>query len=126
MREKTIKNFKLNAEMLGKASYFLPRAVQPWHRSDVQMRIEQFCLGGAKITATDRHRVIRFIDPGSDYSGPALSLINQGYPLSKFTKECRKTKSSIEEAIKGIDIKDNDIILITGSLYLAGEVLNLN
>ena len=83
--------------MLGKASHFLPRTVQPFSRSDVEIRIEQFCLGGAKITATDRHRVIRFIDSGSDYSGPALSLINQGYPLSKFTKECRKTKSSIEK-----------------------------
>ena len=35
-------------------------------------------------------------------------------------------KESIEEAIKSIPIKENDIILITGSLYLAGEVLNLN
>ena len=35
-------------------------------------------------------------------------------------------KKSIEEAISSIDLKDNDIIIITGSLYLAGEVLNLN
>ncbi len=35
-------------------------------------------------------------------------------------------KKSIEEAIKSIPLKENDIILITGSLYLAGEVLNLN
>jgi len=35
-------------------------------------------------------------------------------------------KESIEDAIKSIPIKENDIILITGSLYLAGEVLNLN
>mgnify|MGYP001362652934 FL=1 len=35
-------------------------------------------------------------------------------------------KKSINEAIKSIDLKDNDIIIITGSLYLAGEVLNLN
>ena len=35
-------------------------------------------------------------------------------------------KESIEAAIKSIPLKDNDIILITGSLYLAGEVLNLN
>ncbi len=35
-------------------------------------------------------------------------------------------KKSIKEAIKSIDLKDNDIIIITGSLYLAGEVLNLN
>jgi len=35
-------------------------------------------------------------------------------------------KESIEEAIKSIPVKENDIILITGSLYLAGAVLNLN
>jgi dihydrofolate synthase / folylpolyglutamate synthase len=37
-----------------------------------------------------------------------------------------KYKNSIESAIKSIDLQENDIILITGSLYLAGEVLNLN
>ncbi len=37
-----------------------------------------------------------------------------------------KYKNSIESAIKSIDLKENDIILIIGSLYLAGEVLNLN
>ena len=37
-----------------------------------------------------------------------------------------KYKKSIEEAIKSIPVQENDIILITGSLYLAGEVLNLN
>ncbi len=35
-------------------------------------------------------------------------------------------KKSIKDAIKSIHLKDNDIIIITGSLYLAGEVLNLN
>ena len=35
-------------------------------------------------------------------------------------------KENIREAIKSIPVKENDIILITGSLYLAGEVLNLN
>jgi dihydrofolate synthase / folylpolyglutamate synthase len=35
-------------------------------------------------------------------------------------------KDSIKEAIRSISVKENDIILITGSLYLAGEVLNLN
>ena len=35
-------------------------------------------------------------------------------------------KESIEEAIRSIPVKENDIILITGSLYLAGEVLNAN
>ena len=33
---------------------------------------------------------------------------------------------SIQEAIKSININANDIIIITGSLYLAGEVLNQN
>jgi dihydrofolate synthase/folylpolyglutamate synthase len=35
-------------------------------------------------------------------------------------------KNSVEEAISSINLKENDIILITGSLYLVGEVLNLN
>ena len=37
-----------------------------------------------------------------------------------------KYKDSIKEAISSIKLQENDIILITGSLYLAGEVLNLN
>ena len=37
-----------------------------------------------------------------------------------------KYKNSVEEAISSIKLQENDIILITGSLYLAGEVLNLN
>ena len=35
-------------------------------------------------------------------------------------------KEDIFDAIKAISVKKNDIILITGSLYLAGEILNLN
>ena len=35
-------------------------------------------------------------------------------------------KENIFEAIKSIPVKKNDLILITGSLYLAGEVLNIN
>jgi len=35
-------------------------------------------------------------------------------------------KESIQEAISSIKIQENDIVLITGSLYLAGEILNLN
>ena len=37
-----------------------------------------------------------------------------------------KYKESIFKAISSINLQENDIILITGSLYLAGEVLNLN
>jgi dihydrofolate synthase/folylpolyglutamate synthase len=35
-------------------------------------------------------------------------------------------ENSVEDAIRSINLQENDIILITGSLYLAGEVLNLN
>ncbi len=35
-------------------------------------------------------------------------------------------KSSIKEALKSLSLDDEDVVLITGSLYLAGEVLNLN
>ena len=35
-------------------------------------------------------------------------------------------KKSIEEALKSISLSKDDVVLITGSLYLAGEVLNLN
>ena len=35
-------------------------------------------------------------------------------------------KESIEAAIKSISLNENDLLIITGSLYLAGEVLNLN
>ena len=35
-------------------------------------------------------------------------------------------EKSVEDAIKKISTDNDDIILITGSLYLAGEVLNLN
>ena len=35
-------------------------------------------------------------------------------------------KESIEAAIKSIPLNKNDILIITGSLYLASEVLKLN
>ena len=44
--------------------------------------------------------------------------------LNKFPNlNCEK---SVEDALKKISTDNDDIILITGSLYLAGEVLNLN
>ena len=43
---------------------------------------------------------------------------------NKFPKA--QFRSSIQEAINKLNLKENDIVLITGSLYLAGEVLNLN
>ena len=52
----------------------------------------------------------------------------KGTELKKKIKNFENTnyKNSVEEAIKSINLQENDIILITGSLYLAGEVLNLN
>ena len=44
--------------------------------------------------------------------------------LSKLTNV--DYRISIQDAIKSISLSDNDIILITGSLYLAGKVLDLN
>tara|TARA_Y100000816_G_scaffold244676_1_gene192402 strand:+ start:1404 stop:2669 length:1266 start_codon:yes stop_codon:yes gene_type:complete len=58
-----------------------------------------------------------------------------GQPNSISGKELKKKlqyfknveyKKSIEEAIKSISFRENDLLIITGSLYLAGEVLNLN
>ena len=37
-----------------------------------------------------------------------------------------QSKSSIQEALNSLPLKNDEIVLITGSLYLAGEVLNLN
>ncbi len=44
--------------------------------------------------------------------------------LNKFPNS--QYKRSIQEAIKSIPLKKNDIILITGSLYLCSEILSLN
>jgi len=50
--------------------------------------------------------------------------------LSKIVQSCgisSKTEDSIESALRGIAIENNSaIIFCTGSLYLAGEILNLN
>ena len=37
-----------------------------------------------------------------------------------------KFNENIEQAIKSIQMNDGDLLLITGSLYLCAEVLNLN
>jgi len=59
---------------------------------------------------------------------PNQSNAIKGNELKKKIKNFKdiKYQSSVENAIRSIDLKENDIILITGSLYLAGEVLNLN
>ena len=52
----------------------------------------------------------------------------KGEELKEKIKEFKNTKyqDSVKKAIVAIDLQKNDIILITGSLYLAGEILNLN
>jgi dihydrofolate synthase / folylpolyglutamate synthase len=62
-----------------------------------------------------------------------IDMINQPNSISgkKLKEKFKNTtnvhyQTSIEQAIKSIDLKEGDLILITGSLYLAGEVLNLN
>ena len=35
-------------------------------------------------------------------------------------------KKNIKEAIQSISFEENDLLVITGSLYLSGEFLNLN
>ncbi len=37
-----------------------------------------------------------------------------------------KYADNVEKAIKSLTLKENDMLIITGSLYLAGEILNLN
>jgi len=51
-----------------------------------------------------------------------------GNELKKKIKNYKNIKyqNSVENALRSIDLEENDMILITGSLYLAGEVLNLN
>jgi dihydrofolate synthase/folylpolyglutamate synthase len=51
-----------------------------------------------------------------------------GEDLKKKIKNFKnvKYKNCIKDAISSLTIRKNDIVLITGSLYLAGEILNLN
>jgi len=69
------------------------------------------------------------------YSTITLDIPNQvnfinKEKLSKIVKSCgmpSKTESSIELALKNVSKEnENAIIFCTGSLYFAGEILNLN
>ena len=52
-------------------------------------------------------------------SGKKLKEKFKDIPNVKFNK-------NIEQAIKSIQMNDGDLLLITGSLYLCAEILNLN
>ena len=62
--------------------------------------------------------------------GDTIAVINQinaikGIELkNKFPNA--QFRDSIKEALTKLNLEENDIVLITGSFYLAGEVLNLN
>ena len=59
---------------------------------------------------------------------PGHSNCISGLELKKKFKAIKDVqyKESIEQAIKSVSLRENDLLIITGSLYLAGEVLNLN
>ncbi len=54
----------------------------------------------------------------------AIKGIDLKKKLNKFLNV--SYKKSIEEALDSLNIEKDDLIIITGSLYLAGELLNLN
>ena len=76
----------------------------------------------------------KYISYFKDFS--SLTTIDiPGQPNSISGKELKKKlkstqnvqyKKNIKQAIESIPLKENDLVIITGSLYLAGEMLNLN
>ena len=76
----------------------------------------------------------KYISYFKDFS--SLTTIDiPGQPNSISGKELKKKlksiknvqyKKNIEQAVESIPLKENDLVIITGSLYLAGEMLNLN
>ena len=55
-----------------------------------------------------------------------VGLGSRGFTSKAMALILRGVKESIEEAIKSIKLQENDLLIITGSLYLAGEFLRLN
>ncbi len=79
----------------------------------------------------DHEKYISYLEDVSSLT--TIDIPNQPNSISgKKLKEKFKSaknvqyKESIEQAIKSIPLKENDILIITGSLYLSGEFLNLN
>ncbi|MBE66626.1 MAG: hypothetical protein CMQ30_08170, partial [Gammaproteobacteria bacterium] len=89
--------FVINAEMIGKASKFADK--HNFRRECLWIRVEKSELFGARIIATDGHRMIVFIDPQSDFKGPGFNLelfeisMSSGIKVLKpLIKACRKIK----------------------------------
>ncbi len=93
--------FVINAEMIGKASKFADK--HNFRRECLWIRVEKSELFGARIIATDGHRMIVFIDPQSDFKGPGFNLelfetsMSSGIKVLKpLIKACRKIKSNVQ------------------------------
>ena len=58
----------------------------------------------------------------------AFGLPNFGQITEAFKKaqQIQQDAQKLQEELEALELKENDIAIITGSLYLAGEVLNLN
>ena len=87
------------------------------------------------MMANKEHKEFIKILKGNVHSIIALDIPNQinfleKEKLAKIAQSCgvpSKTEKSIKEALKNIAKKNkNAIIFITGSLYFAAEILNLN
>ena len=87
------------------------------------------------MMANKEHKEFIQIFKNKIYSMIALDIPNQinfleKEKLSKIGQSCgirSKTESSITSALKNIsEENESAIILCTGSLYFAGEILNLN
>ena len=84
---------------------------------------QHFDFGSALFKGSDKIKSVTLIDipntPG------AISKENLKKKFSNLYKNI-KTKENIFDAIKSLNARLDDKILITGSAYLCGEVLNLN
>ena len=124
-----MKKFKINGEMLGKASRFVG-AKHAWRDNLKYLRIEKSDLFGARIIACDGHRLIIYIDPASDFNGPDLNIEvytklkkkkhgrNARTIISPFIKSCRKLRSEVssEKGYITIDPEEKEA-LINGELF---------
>ena len=124
-----MKKFKINGEMLGKASRFV-EPKNAWRANLKWLRIEKSDLFGARIIACDGHRLIIYIDPASDFNGPDLNIevytkskkkkhgLNARTIISPFIKSCRKLRSEVssEKGYITIDPEEKEA-LINGELF---------
>ena len=81
----------------------------------------------------DHHKYIKYFENKIN-SITTVNIPNQKNSINRIKLKNKlnfkslkiNSKPSIHDAINSLQLKPNDIVIITGSLYLAGEVLNLN